>query len=135
MLRELNRPGEAEREHLAIIDITARVYGPDHVTTFTSRNGRAFALIRQRRDAEAEQELRAVQDSATRALGPGHDVTPTSRHRRAIALHHLGRLEEAENRFILDTRTRQLGPNTRARSSARETSHNSSATRASMKRQ
>jgi hypothetical protein len=111
-LRELDRPAEAQREHLAIVDVATRVYGPEHPRTLTSRNGHAFALIRQHQPAKAEHELRAVQDIATRALGPGHDVTLTSRHLRAIALHHLSRLREAEteNWFVLDTWTRDFGP-------------------------
>jgi tetratricopeptide (TPR) repeat protein len=104
VLRELGRPTESAREYQEIIDIAITAYGPDTRLVLHSRNGLAFALIRQGLAEEADRELRDIRDIASRALGPGHDLTMASRHLRALALCDLDRPDEAqaENELALD---------------------------------
>jgi tetratricopeptide (TPR) repeat protein len=111
MLRDLDRPAEAEAEQRAIAEIAACTYGPEHPRVLESRAAVGFALLRQEQSEKAEAELRSVQDLSSRVLGPDHEITLSSRHIRAMALHRLNRLDEAEaeNRFLLELRTRQYG--------------------------
>ncbi|MFF8286524.1 protein kinase [Streptomyces albus] len=90
----------------------ARVLGPGHPDTLSSRHGHAWNLGQAGQYALAEELLERVAADRARVLGPDHPDTLNSRHSRAWVLGQAGRHEEAAALMesVAAGRVRALGP-------------------------
>ncbi|MEV5484680.1 MULTISPECIES: serine/threonine-protein kinase [Streptomyces] len=111
-LGRLGRWAESGEAHRALAAERARLLGPDHPDTLTSRLEAGHALGRLGRHFEAHQLYAEVLGGRDRALGPDHPDSLSCRHHVALNLGRLGRLEDCHTmtRDVAEARARVLGP-------------------------
>ena len=104
--------GEAEKLIRSVIEVRARILGPEHPDTLDSRHRLIYALSRQTKYAEAEAEARDVLRLREKILGPEHIDTSVSRYYLADALMREGKYAEAESLYheIIPLIEKVLGP-------------------------
>jgi serine/threonine protein kinase len=111
----LDQVAEAEKRFRDVIDVRARIFGPEHRQTLRVRRRRAFALLKLAKYAEAEAEYRELISLDEKILGPGHPETLWSRWDLVMALsgdYGTGNPDAAliECRQLLKLREKVLGP-------------------------
>ena len=106
------RFGEAENLYRRVIELRARILGPEHPDTLASRNRLIYALNEEEKHTEAVAEARQVVTLREKILGFEHPDTLLSRYNLASALYHEGKFGPAETlyRAVLDLDMRVLGP-------------------------
>jgi tetratricopeptide (TPR) repeat protein len=104
--------GEAEKLFRSLIELRARVLGPEHPDTLDRRHRLIYVLNRQTKFAEAEAEARDVLRLREKTLGPEHIDTNISRYYLAAALMNRGKDAEAESLYhkIIPLLEKALGP-------------------------
>jgi tetratricopeptide (TPR) repeat protein len=104
--------GDAERAFRAVIEVRARVLGPEHPDTLDSRHRLIYPLSRQTKYGEAEAEAREVLKLREKVLGPEHIDTLVSRYALAEPLVDQGKYAEAEAlyREVIRLVEKVLGP-------------------------
>ena len=91
--------GDAEKLIRGVIEVRARILGPEHPDTLDSRDRLIYALTRQSKFAEAEAEARGAIKLREQVLGPEHVDTTTSRYYLADVLVSEGKNTEAESLY------------------------------------
>jgi serine/threonine protein kinase/tetratricopeptide (TPR) repeat protein len=66
------RASEAEKRIRGVIEVRARIFGPEHRETIASRRVLARSLLSQAKSAEAEAEYREILKLEEKMFGPGH---------------------------------------------------------------
>jgi len=94
------------------LEISKRVFGPEHPRTIVTLNDLAITIQQQGRYAESEPLNRKALEINRRTLGLEHPATLASMNNLSIDLRHEGKLQEAEqlNRQVFEINRRVLGP-------------------------
>ena len=110
LLAEQNRLDEAEAQYQAVLDARERILGSDDASTLAVRQDLTGILVRQGRPAEAEAQYRLQLEARERLDDEQGAVV--ARYSVALMLQQQGRLAEAEAEYrtVLDTETRDKGP-------------------------
>jgi len=95
-----------------VVEVRARVLGPENPETLRSRNRLNVALWRQAKFTEAEGGFRELIKIQEKVLGPEHPDTLLTRNGLANIFYDQGHYAESEgeHRAILKIRERVLGP-------------------------
>jgi tetratricopeptide (TPR) repeat protein len=103
---------EAEKTFRNVIEVRARIFGPEHPDTLDSRHRLIYELTRQTKYAEAEAEARQVLKLREKVLGREHVDTIVSQYNLADTLVDQGKYAEAEAlyRSIIRHDEKSLGP-------------------------
>jgi tetratricopeptide (TPR) repeat protein len=103
---------DAEKIFRSVIEVRARILGPEQPDTLDSRHRLIYALTRQTRYREAEAEAREVLKLREKVLGLEHVDTVVSRYNLADTLVDQGKYAEAEAlyRDVIRLDEKALGP-------------------------
>jgi tetratricopeptide (TPR) repeat protein len=115
LLLDQGQYAEAEKTLRRVLEVHARVSGPEDFVTLKTRTSLASALQQQGKASEAETQYRAVFKLATDVWGPEDWRTLTARGGLASALSDQGKLAEAEAEYreVLALREKSLGSESR----------------------
>jgi DNA-binding SARP family transcriptional activator/Tfp pilus assembly protein PilF len=96
LLRDTNRPAQAEPLHRRSVDLCEKAFGPDHPSVAAALNDLAILLHYANRLAEAEALYRRALAIDEAAPGGDRPVVALRLHNLALVLHETNRLAEAE---------------------------------------
>src|SRR5664279_328548 len=115
LLLDQGQYAEAEKTLRRVLEVHARLSGPEDFATLKTRTSLASALEQQGKSSEAETQYRAVFKLATDVWGPEDWRTLTARGGLASALGDQGKLAEAEAEYreVLTLREKRLGSESR----------------------
>jgi len=115
LLLDQGQYAEAEKTLRRVLEVHARLSGPEDFATLKTRTSLASALEQQGKSSEAETQYRAVFKLATDVWGPEDWRTLTARGGLASALGDQGKLAEAEAEYreVLTLREKSLGSESR----------------------
>ena len=113
LLRETNRPSEAEPLSRRALAIYEKIFGPDHPEVALNLNNLAALLQDTNRLVEAEPLYRRALAIDEKSLGPDHSRVARDLNNLAVLLHDTNRIAEAEQlaRRALAIKEKSLGPN------------------------
>ena len=96
LLRDTNRPAEAEPLHRRSVELCEKAFGPDHPAVAAALNDLAILLHYSNRLAEAEALYRRALAIDETATGGDRPSVALRLHNLALVLHETNRLTEAQ---------------------------------------